>query len=262
MRYLNLEKDDRGIARLTLNRPEVHNAFDDQLIAELDSALKDLAGEPAVRVLLLSGAGRSFSAGGDLNWMRRAADYSHEENRADADRLAVMISALDRFPCPTIAVVNGAAFGGGVGLVAACDIAVASDRAVFSLSEVRLGLIPAVISPFVVNAIGQRAARRYFLSGERFDAVTAQRAGLVHDVAPHDELPQRIDALLEQLLAGGPSAQQTAKELLFRLRGNQDEEDPAVWTAQLIADVRATEEAHEGIDAFLTNRKPDWTIDT
>jgi|TARA_B100001123_G_C15204269_1_gene984612 methylglutaconyl-CoA hydratase len=261
MQYLNLEKDDRGIARLTLNRPEVHNAFDDQLIAELDSALKDLSGEPTVRVLLLSGAGRSFSAGGDLNWMRRAADYSYEENRADADQLAVMMTALDRFPRPTIAVVNGAAFGGGVGLVAACDIAVASERAVFSLSEVRLGLIPAVISPFVVNAIGQRAARRYFLSGERFDAFTAHRVGLVHEVVPHDELPQRIDTLLDQLLAGGPSAQLTAKELLFRLRRGQDDEDPAVWTAQLIADVRATEEAHEGIDAFLNKRKPAWTAD-
>ena len=261
MKFLKLEKNDHGIVRLTLNRPDVHNAFDDQLIAEIDRALRDLAGDQAVRVLLLSGAGRSFSAGGDLNWMRRAADYGREENRADADQLAAMMSALDRFPRPTVAVVNGAAFGGGVGLVAACDIAIASERAVFSLSEVRLGLIPAVISPFVVNAIGQRAARRYFLSGERFDASTAERVGLVHEVAAHNELPHRIDALLQQLLAGGPSAQKTSKELLFRLRQKHDDEDPSAWTARLIADVRATEEAREGISAFLDKRKPLWAAD-
>ena len=261
MKFLKLEKNDLGIVRLTLNRPDVHNAFDDQLIAEIDRALRDLAGDQAVRVLLLSGAGRSFSAGGDLNWMRRAADYGREENRADADQLAAMMSALDRFPRPTIAVVNGAVFGGGVGLVAACDVAIASERAVFSLSEVRLGLIPAVISPFVVNAIGQRAARRYFLSGERFDASTAERVGLVHEVAAHDELPQRVDALLQQLLAGGPSAQKTSKELLFRLGQKHDDEDPSAWTARLIADVRATEEAREGISAFLDKRKPLWATD-
>jgi len=209
---------------------------------------------------VLSGKGKSFSAGADLNWMHRAADYSPQENHADADRLVAMLHTLDSFPVPTVAAVNGAAFGGGVGLVASCDIALASDRALFSLSEVRLGLIPATISPFVVNAIGQRAARRYFLTGERFDATTAARIGLIHDVVPDSDLAEATNAVIKQVLDGGPQSQIAAKALLSRLRDKNDEEDPAIWTARLIAEIRATEEAKSGISAFLEKTPPPWRI--
>ena len=258
MKTLTSKIDDSGVVHLTLNRPAVHNAFDDELIMELTSTLEQAAGEAEIRVLVLRGKGKSFSAGADLNWMHRAADYSPEENRADADRLAAMLHTLDRFPAPTVAAVNGAAFGGGVGLVASCDIALASDQAIFSLSEVRLGLIPAVISPFVVNAIGQRAARRYFLTGERFDAATAARIGLIHDVVPDSNLAESTNAVVRQLLAGGPGSQIAAKALLSRLRDKTDAEDPAIWTARLIADIRTTEEARSGISAFLEKTSPPW----
>jgi len=174
--------DSNGVNWLTLNRPEVHNAFDDQLIDELTDTLKQLACDEKMRVLVLSGAGKHFSAGADLNWMKKTAAYTLEANQQDALKLAQMLTTLNEFPTPTIARVHGAALGGGVGLVACCDIAIASHSAQFALSEVKLGLIPATIGPFVLEAIGNRASRRYFLTGERFDADTAQRLGLVNDV--------------------------------------------------------------------------------
>ena len=258
MNTVTWEIDDSGVVHLTLNRPKVHNAFNDELITELTALLKTAAGEKRIRALVLSGKGKSFSAGADLNWMQNAADYSPEENQADADRLAAMLHTLDNFPVPTVVAVNGATFGGGVGLVASCDIALASDRALFSLSEVRLGLIPATIGPFVVNAIGQRSARRYFLTGERFDATTAARIGLIHDVVPHSDLAEATNAVVKEILSGGPQSQIAAKALLSRLRDKNDEEDPAIWTARLIAEIRTTDEAKSGISAFLRKTSPPW----
>ena len=258
MNTVTWEIDDSGVVHLTLNRPKVHNAFNDELITELTTSLKTAAGEERIRALVLSGKGKSFSAGADLNWMQNAADYSPEENQADADRLAAMLHTLDNFPVPTVVAVNGATFGGGVGLVASCDIALASDRALFSLSEVRLGLIPATIGPFVVNAIGQRSARRYFLTGERFDATTAARIGLILDVVPHSDLAEATNAVVKEILSGGPQSQIAAKALLSRLRDKNDEEDPAIWTARLIAEIRTTDEAKSGISAFLKKTPPPW----
>ncbi len=250
--------DDRGVAAVTLSRPELHNAFDEGLIAGLAEALGRLADDPAVRVVLLRAEGKSFSAGADLNWMRRMAGYGEAENLADAERLAALMAALDRLPRPTVAVVQGAAFGGGVGLIAACDMAVASEAASFSLSEVKLGLIPAVISPYVVDAIGVRAARRYMLTGERFDAATARRLGLVNEVVPADALEAAVERLVTALLACGPEAVAQCKDLIARVARGPIDQAMIADTAQRIARIRATDEGREGVAAFLEKRKPGW----
>jgi methylglutaconyl-CoA hydratase len=248
---------DGPVAHITLNRPALHNAFDDRLIAELTARLSELGEDAAVRAVTLTGAGRSFSAGADLNWMRRMADYSEEENLADARALELLLHTLDELAKPTLAIVNGAAIAGGMGLVAACDIAIAADHAVFGLSEVRLGLIPAVISPYVVQAIGVRACRRYFLTAERFDAATAHTLGLVHEIVPAVELETRARALLDELLAGGPEALAEAKSLL-RLVQRLDGSLRGEATARAIALRRASAEGREGIQAFLAKRAPGW----
>ena len=258
MSNLSLTTDHRGIALLTLNRPEVHNAFDDVLISSLLEELRRLSEDSNVRVLCLTGAGASFSAGADLNWMRRAANFSEEENTADAHQLAAMLRTLDEFPRPTLALVNGAAFGGGIGLVAACDIAIASTQARFSLSEVRLGLVPATISPYVVAAIGQRAARRFYLTGERFDANTAHSIDLVHEVVPHDELKAAGEKMIDTLLCGGPKAQAVAKNLIKETAPARDRDYLDAWTARLIAEIRQTDEAAEGLAAFFDKRPAAW----
>ena len=258
MSNLSLTTDHRGIALLTLNRPEVHNAFDDALISSLLETLRRLSEDSNVRVLCLTGAGASFSAGADLNWMRRAANFSEEKNTADAHQLAAMLRTLDEFPCPTLALVNGAAFGGGIGLVAACDIAIASRQARFSLSEVRLGLVPATISPYVVAAIGQRAARRFYLTGERFDANTARSIDLVHEVVPHDELKATGEKMINTLLSGGPKAQAVAKNLIKETAPARDRDYLDAWTARLIAEIRQTDEATEGLAAFFDKRPATW----
>ena len=207
-RYTTLDVDVReAVALVALARPDVHNAFDETLIAELTQALRALDADAAVRAVVLLGQGRSFCAGADLNWMKRMAGYGHAENLADANALAAMLKTLHRLSKPTIARVHGAAFGGGVGLVACCDIAFAAHDATFSLSEAKLGLIPATIGPYVVEAMGARQARRYFLSAERFTAAEAFRIGLVHDICPADELDGRINELLGALLVAGPCAQ-------------------------------------------------------
>ena len=252
------ELDQRGVARVTLNRPEIHNAFNDAVIAGLTERFQALEADDAVRAVVITGAGRSFSAGGDLNWMRGMADYSDAQNRADALRLADLMHTLDGLAKPTVARVNGAAFGGGVGLVACCDIAVAADSAVLCLSEVRIGLAPAVISPFVVRAMGARRARRYFLTAERISAADAVTIGLVHEVVPAAELDNAVDGFIGLLLQGGPESIREGKSLVNFVEG---ENDRAAWreeTAARVARMRASSEGQEGLSAFLEKRKPNW----
>lgn len=253
-----LQIDPRGVARLTLNRPRIHNAFDDRLIARLSKLLSELEVRPGLRALVLTSEGKSFSAGADLNWMRRMAGYSENENRADALKLAELMSRLNRLPVPTIARVQGPVFGGGVGLIACCDMAVAAERALFSLSEVRLGIIPAVISPYVIAAIGERAARRFMLTGERFDSAEALRLGLLHRVVADDGLDHAIDQLLQELLKCGPGAQAAAKRLIRDVAGRPVNPALIVDTAERITALRASPEGREGLTAFLEKRPPDW----
>ena len=247
-----------GRATVTLNRPDVHNAFDDELIASLTGQLEGLEKNDAVRVVVLTGAGKSFSAGGDLNWMKRTASYSEDENLADAAALARLMNTLHGHSKPTIARVQGDAYGGGVGLIACCDIAVAVETARFSLSEVKLGLIPAVISPYVVAAIGGRQAGRYMLSAERFDGAEAKRIGLIHEVAAPDALDVAVNGIVESLLANGPKAMAEVKALIRAVTGRPIEASLNADTAARIARIRASEEGREGVAAFLEKRKPDW----
>ncbi len=248
-----------GVATVTLNRPEVHNAFNAEVIERLSDIFEDLAGADGVRAVLLEAVGKSFSAGADLDWMRHAAELSEEENRDDARALGEMLRRLNTLPKPTVALVQGAAFGGGVGLMAACDIVVAVSDAAFSLSEVKLGLIPAVISPYVIAAIGARRARRYFLTGERFDAEEARRIGLVHEVvedaAALDSAGERI---VERLFTAAPGALAEAKDLIAAVAGRPIDSHVIEDTARRIAERRTHDEAREGIAAFLEKRKPDW----
>jgi methylglutaconyl-CoA hydratase len=250
-----------GCATLTMNRPDVHNAFDDQLIVQLTQRLRELEGDPHVRVVVLAAEGRSFSAGADLNWMERMARYSEAENLRDAVALADLMHTLSALRKPTVGRVQGAAYGGGVGLVACCDIAVASTSASFSLSEVRLGLIPAVISPHVIAAIGERQARRYFLTAERFDAAEALRIGLLHAVVDEAKLDAIVQGIVEQLLKGGPKAQAAAKDLIGAVVNRPVDRALVEDTAERIARIRVTPEGREGIAAFLEKRSPSWTAD-
>ena len=249
---------EAGIARVVLNRPDVHNALDDQLIADLGATLEQIAGDLAVRLVLLTGQGGSFCAGGDLNWMRRTADYTYEQNLADAMNLAKLLHTLNTLPQPTVALVNGPAYGGGVGLVACCDMAIASDAAKFSLSEVRLGLIPATISPYVVRKIGEGNARRYFLTAEVFEAADAQRLGLVNEVVQAAGMAEAAGWFIKRLREGGPEAQAAAKQLIARVAGAPIDEALMEDTAQRIANQRATPEGKEGAEAFLAKRTPAW----
>jgi methylglutaconyl-CoA hydratase len=255
----NLELDvDNGVATVWMDRPDVHNAFDETLIAELTTVFKRLDNEDMVRVVILAGRGKSFSAGADLNWMKRAANYSVEENLRDGRALAGMLKVLAEMKKPTIARVHGAALGGGTGLTAACDIAIASTNAVFATSEVRFGIIPAAIGPYVVRAIGARQAYRYFQTAERIDATTAARLGLVHEAVEPEQLDARIKEIVDSLILGGPAAQAAAKSLI-RAVDNQPISDAVVEdTAQRISNLRATPEAKDGIAAFLDKRPAGW----
>jgi methylglutaconyl-CoA hydratase len=255
---VRLEVDPRGVATLTLNRPEVHNAFDDQLIARLTHELRDLEHQAGVRVVVIAAEGKSFCAGADLNWMKRVARYSEAENIRDAIALAGLMRTLNTLTKPTIARVQGAAFGGGVGVVACCDTAIASAAAVFCLSEVRLGLIPAVISPYVVAAMGERSARRYFLSGERFDAQEALRIGLVHSVVAEEQLDASVSRITDELLKCGPKAIAAAKDLIAHVAHRPIDQTLAEETASRIARIRVSAEGQEGIAAFLEKRAPGW----
>jgi methylglutaconyl-CoA hydratase len=252
------EIDEHGRATITLNRPEMHNAFDDTLINALTEELKRLERESSVRVVLLAAKGKSFSSGADLNWMRRMADYSFAENLTDALRLAELMKTLANLSKPTIALVQGAAIGGGVGLVACCDIALATEDASFCLSEVKLGLIPAVISPYVAAAIGSRATRRYFLTAEMFNATEAYRIGLVHEVVKPEDLAACADRFSRRLLNNGPEAMASVKALVSEVALSYLDDDLIADTAERIAEARASEEGREGLSAYLEKRAPSW----
>ncbi len=255
------EIDKRGVARITLTRAEVHNAFNEVLIAELTAALDGMGQDPRVRVVVLAAQGRSFSAGADLNWMKAMAGYTRAENVEDARRLARLMQTLNELPKPTLALVQGPAYGGGVGLVACCDIAVAIEEAKFCLSEVKLGLIPAVISPYVAAKIGEAAARRYFLTAEAFSAWEAERLGLVHEVVDRGALESKGRQIIDALLKGGPVAHGAAKDLIFAVSGKAVDDALVEETAKRIADVRASDEGREGVAAFLEKRRPNWQED-
>lgn len=256
--FLQIERPGRW-ATIWLNRPERHNALHAGLIAELQRAVELLSQETAVRVIVLGGRGASFCAGGDLDWMREQATQPYEQNFEDARTLARMLRTLALCPKPTLARVHGAALGGGFGLVAACDMAIASRNALFGTTETRLGLTPSVIGPHVLQAIGERAARHCFLTGARFDAAEALRIGLVQEVVEPAELDPRLEAALQSICLGGPQAQAHCKWLLAELRGRDPALDSTVdETARSLAGVRAGSEAREGIDAFFSRRKPSW----
>jgi methylglutaconyl-CoA hydratase len=255
---VRVSTDARGVATVTLANPERHNAFDDGMIAALRNTFEALGTDASVRVVILAAEGRSFSAGADLNWMRRMADYGVEENLEDARALAQMLRSLDTLPRPTIARVQGAAFGGAVGLVSCCDIAIGTPRASFSLSEVKIGLVPATIAPYVVAAIGARAARRYFQSAERFDAAQALALGLLSEVVEEERLDAAIDAMVEALLANGPAAVSAAKKLVCDVSGRPVDAELMEVTSRLIAEIRVSEEGQEGLGAFLEKRPPRW----
>ena len=250
-----------GVATLTLDRPKIHNAFDDLLIESLIDALRAVEADPAVRAVVLTGAGKSFSAGADLGWMKRMAEASEKENRKDARQLAKLMRVLNGLAKPTLARVNGPALGGGVGLVACCDIAIASDTARFGLTETRLGLVPAVISPYVIDAIGARQARRLFLTAQVFGAEEAARIGLVHAVVPPAGLDAAVDAELELLAAAGPVALREAKQLVQRIQHPDGKQRRAIdeANADLIAALRVSPEGQEGLKAFFERRPAAWT---
>ena len=251
----------RAVAWVWMAKPAVHNAFDETLIAELTATLLALDADPAVRVIVLAGEGKSFSAGADLTWMQRQGAASVEENLADARRLADLFRTLSTLAKPTIARVHGAALGGGMGLAAACDICVASDRAVFATSEVKFGIIPSAISPYVIRAIGERQAYRYFQTAERISAARAREIGLVHEVTDSEGgLDPQIEAIVEALLAGGPNAQAAATDLIRAVANKPVSDDVVDDTACRIATLRATPEAREGLTAFLDKRLPAWMV--
>lgn len=247
------------IGLVTMNRPERHNAFDDALIHELTEALRAMEAEEAIRVVVLSGAGKSFSAGADLNWMKRMAGFSKDQNVRDAMALAALMRTLAHLRKPTVARVQGAAYGGGVGLVACCDVAIATQGASFALTEARLGLVPAVISPYVVAAIGERQARRYFLTAERFDCAEAWRLGLVHAIATSEgDLDEKVGLVVDAMLECGPAAQLEAKDLIRAVAGKPVTSELIQDTAERIARLRASPEGREGVSAFLDKRRASW----
>ena len=254
---LQLDRDG-AVARLRMTRPQVHNAFDASLIAGLTAALAGLADDPAVQVVVLEAEGASFSAGADLNWMRGMAAASEAENRTDSLALARLMRTLDELPKPTIARVQGAAFGGGVGLVACCDIAIGVPAATFGLTESKLGLLPAVISPYVIAAIGARNARRYFATAEQFDAAEALRIGLLHQVVAPDQLDAAVQRQVDLLLKAGPVASASAKTLVRDVVAHADGARHDADNAALIARLRVSPEGQEGLSAFLDKRKPNW----
>ena len=259
MNTIRIERDARGVAMIAMNRPEVHNAFDEVMIREIIEAFRDLGVDESVRVIVIAAEGKSFCAGADLNWMKRAADYDEDQNREDAGELALMLNAIYACPKPVIARVQGNAFGGGVGVVAAADIAIGVADVLFSLSEVKLGIIPAVISPYVIEAIGARYAHRYFVTAERFTGAEAYRIGLLHDLASSVEaMDEQIAVLCTTLLANSPKAIEAAKNLIQAVSQKSIDDELMEDTVERIAQIRSTAEAKEGIRAFLEKRSARW----
>ena len=256
--YITCSTDHRDTTTITLNRPDKHNAFNEDFIAELSDALDDIRKDDRSRLMVLRSNGRNFSAGADLDWMKRMAGYTRAENVRDANALAELLYKLNFLPVPTIARVQGAAMGGGCGLVSCCDIALAADNAVFAFSEVKLGLIPATISPYAIRAIGEKQARRYFLTAERFDAKRAMEMGLVSEVMDEVHLDDAIEKIVEIILTNSSEAVRAAKQLVFDVTGKQVTRELLQKTSESIADIRASKEGKEGLSAFLEKRKPAW----
>jgi methylglutaconyl-CoA hydratase len=255
---IQLDKTPAGIALVWLKRPEVRNAFNETMIAELTDAFRAVDGDAGLRAMVLAGHGPAFCAGADLNWMKKMSGYSFEQNYEDALGLARMLHTLHTMKKPTVARVHGAAFAGGMGLIAACDVAVAAHSAEFCLSEVKLGLVPATISPYVIAAMGERAAYRYMLTAERFTAAEAYRIGFVQEIVVDEELDATINAMLGELVSGSPAAHASTKELIRAVAGRRIDDDLVVDTATRIATARASDEGKEGIRSFLEKRKPAW----
>ena len=249
-----------GAATVTLNRPEVRNAFNETVIEELNQVFQELAQMDTVRAIVLAGNGPAFCAGGDLNWMKKVAAYTPEENLADAEQMADMLFQIYSCPKPVIAKIHGDCYAGGMGLAAVCDIAVAVDTANFCLSEVKLGLVPATISPYVIKAMGPNAARRYFITAERFSAKEAHRIGFVHEAVAADQLDATVDQIVKAILGNGPNAVMTAKWLVEDVTGAEIEDELLAYTAECIAEIRNSDEAREGVASFLEKRKPNWLL--
>jgi len=249
-----------GAATVTLNRPEVRNAFNETVIEELNQVFQELAQMDTVRAIVLAGNGPAFCAGGDLNWMKKVAAYTPEENLADAEQMADMLFQIYSCPKPVIAKIHGDCYAGGMGLAAVCDIAVAVDTANFCLSEVKLGLVPATISPYVIKAMGPNAARRYFITAERFSAKEAHRIGFVHEAVAPDQLDATVDQIVKAILGNGPNAVMTAKWLVEDVTGAEIEDELLAYTAECIAEIRNSDEAREGVASFLEKRKPNWLL--
>lgn len=250
-----------AVAHVFLNRAEVRNAFNDAVVAELTAAFTTLGADRSLRAIVLGGHGKAFCAGADLNWMRAMAGYDWEGNRADAAKLAEMLWTIYRCPLPVVGRVQGDCYAGGVGLAAVCDVLVAAEGVQFCLSEARLGLLPATIGPYVLRALGEQAARRYFVSAERFDAARALALGFVHEVVPAADLDQRVDAIVAALVANGPEAVKASKRLLQDLAGRPIDAELRADTVRRIADIRGSAEGREGVQSFLDKRKPAWKLD-
>ncbi|MFM7704067.1 MAG: enoyl-CoA hydratase/isomerase family protein [Rubrivivax sp.] len=246
------------VARVWLNRPEVHNAFNDRVIAELTDAFTRLGAEPGLRAIVLGGHGKAFCAGADLNWMKSMAGYGWEDNRADAQRLADMLWAVYACPLPVVGRLQGDCYAGGMGLAAACDVLVAAEGIHFCLSEARLGLLPATISPYVIRAMGEQQARRWFVTAERFTAAQAREMGFVHACVPADSLDTAVEAIVQALVDNGPAAVKACKRLVQDVAGQLVTPELRAETARRIADIRASEEGREGVQAFLQRREPAW----
>jgi methylglutaconyl-CoA hydratase len=255
---LDIRRPSPHVAEVYLNRPEVRNAFNDGVIAELTGTFRALAGEPGLRAVVLGGEGKAFCAGADLTWMRGMADYSWEQNRADAQALAEMLWTIYSCPIPVVGRIQGDAYAGGVGLAACCDIVVAAEGVHFCLSEAKIGLLPATIAPYVIRALGEQASRRYFVSAERFSAATAQALGLVHELVAPDALDAKVNEIVGTLVANGPAAVKACKRLVQDLAGRPIDEALRADTARRIADIRASDEGKEGVQAFLGKRAPGW----
>ncbi len=253
------QRDEYGNITVTLNRPEVHNAFDPAMVAALTEVLEDIAGDDSIRAVVISGAGKSFCAGADIGHMRQSAKFTKAQNQKNASESARMFHLLYTLNKPTVAAVHGAVRGGGCGIVAACDIAIAARTATFRLSEVKIGIIPSMISPYVIAAIGERYSRRYMLSGEEFDCAEAWRIGLVHDLVEEEELGTRVGEMLGQLYTSGPKAMHAVKQMIPASAHSLIGADIVSKTAAGIAEIRATPEAQEGLSAFLEKRRPSWT---